>query len=125
MATGCAPTFEEIALTDSLTAWTAAVEGACAWWAGAIRRRATPVDLMLDYVSWWGAMADRRLPSWSSPHQIVFDSPVARLRDFSTTGPRSKLVPTLVLPPQAGHDSCIVDFSPEQSQMRDNPGRPV
>ena len=28
MATGCAPTFEEIALTDSLTAWAAAVEGA-------------------------------------------------------------------------------------------------
>jgi poly(3-hydroxybutyrate) depolymerase len=118
MATGCAPTFEEIALTDSLTAWTAAVGGACAWWAGAIRRRATPADLMLDYVSWWGEMAGRRLPSWSSPHQIVFESPVARLRDFSTTGPRSKVVPTLVLPPQAGHDSCIVDFSPEQSQMR-------
>jgi poly(3-hydroxybutyrate) depolymerase len=27
-------------------------------------------------------------------------------------------VPTLVLPPQAGHDSCIVDFSAQQSQMR-------
>jgi poly(3-hydroxybutyrate) depolymerase len=118
MATGCAPTFEEIALTDSLTAWTAAVEGACAWWTGAIRRRATPVDLMLDYVSWWGQMTDRRLPNWSSPHQIVFEAPVARLRDFSTTGPRSKVVPTLVLPPQAGHDSCIVDYSTEQSQMR-------
>lgn len=118
MATGCAPTFEEIALTDSLTAWAAAVEGASAWWTGAIRRGATPADLMLDYVRWWGEMAGRRLPSWSSPHQIVFEGPVARLRNFSTTGPRSKVVPTLVLPPQAGHDSCIVDFSPEQSQMR-------
>lgn len=118
MATGCAPTFEEIALTDSLTAWTAAVEGAGAWWTGAIRRRATPVDLMLDYVTWWEQMTCRRLPSWSSPHQIVFEAPVARLRDFSTTGPRSTVVPTLVLPPQAGHDSCIVDFSTEQSQMR-------
>ena len=48
MATGCAPTFEEIALTDSLTAWAAAVEGACAWWAGGRPTRATPVDLMLD-----------------------------------------------------------------------------
>ena len=28
------------------------------------------------------------------------------------------MVPTLVLPPQAGHDSCIVDFSPTQSQMK-------
>jgi poly(3-hydroxyalkanoate) synthetase len=27
-------------------------------------------------------------------------------------------VPTLVLPPQAGHDSCIVDYSPEQSQIQ-------
>ena len=27
------------------------------------------------------------------------------------------LVPTLVLPPQAGHDSCIVDYSPDQSQI--------
>ena len=118
MTTGCAPTFEEIALTDSVTAWAAAVEGACAWWTSAIRRGATPADLMLDYVSWWGEMAGRRRPNWSSPHQIVFDSPVARLRDFSTTGRRSKVVPTLVLPPQAGHDSCIVDYSPEQSQMR-------
>jgi poly(3-hydroxyalkanoate) synthetase len=28
------------------------------------------------------------------------------------------VVPTLVLPPQAGHDSCIVDYAEEQSQMR-------
>lgn len=118
MTTGCAPTIEEIALTDSLTAWTAAIEGACTWWAGAVRRRATPADLMLDYVRWLGELSRRRPPSWSSPHQIVFEAPVARLRDFSTTGPRSKVVPTLVLPPQAGHDSCIVDFSAEQSQMR-------
>jgi poly(3-hydroxybutyrate) depolymerase len=118
MATGCAPTFEEIALTDSLTAWTAAVEGMCAWWTGAVQRRATPADLMLDTVRWWGEIAGRRAPSWSSPNEIVFEAPVARLRDFSTAGPRSKVVPTLVLPPQAGHDSCIVDYSATQSQMR-------
>jgi poly(3-hydroxybutyrate) depolymerase len=47
----------------------------------------------------------------------VLESPIARLRDFSA-GTRSKVVPTLVLPPQAGHDSCIVDFSPAQSQMK-------
>ena len=27
-------------------------------------------------------------------------------------------VPTLLLPPQAGHDSCIVDYDPQQSQIR-------
>ncbi|HWE08194.1 MAG TPA: alpha/beta fold hydrolase [Solirubrobacteraceae bacterium] len=83
-----------------------------------MQRRAGPADLMLDCARWLGEIAGRRSPSWSSPHEIVFEAPVARLRDFSTTGPRSKVVPTLVLPPQAGHDSCIVDFSPEQSQMR-------
>jgi poly(3-hydroxybutyrate) depolymerase len=46
----------------------------------------------------------------------VFATPLARLRDFSVSRDRD-LVPTLVLPPQAGHDSCIVDYSPEQSQM--------
>jgi poly(3-hydroxybutyrate) depolymerase len=118
MATGCTPSFEEIALTDSVTAWTAAVEGTAAFWSGALRRRATPLDLMLDGVRWWAAMSERSRPSWSTAHEIVFEDGVARLRDFSTTGPRSQVVPTLVLPPQAGHDSCIVDYSPQQSQMR-------
>lgn len=118
MAPGCSPTFEEIALTDSVTAWMAAVEGVSAYWAGAIQRRATPADLMLDWVRWWGEMAGRRAPGWSSPHEVVFEAPVARLRDFSTAGRRSRIVPTLVLPPQAGHDSCIVDYSAQQSQMR-------
>jgi poly(3-hydroxyalkanoate) synthetase len=47
----------------------------------------------------------------------VFEAPIARLRDFSRS-PREDLVPTLVLPPQAGHDSCIVDFAAGQSQIR-------
>ena len=46
----------------------------------------------------------------------MFEAPLARLRDFSIS--RKRVVPTLVLPPQAGHDSCIVDYSAEQSQMR-------
>jgi poly(3-hydroxybutyrate) depolymerase len=115
---GCAPTFEEIALTDSVTAWAAALEATTAWWAGALRRGATPLDMLADQARWWTAMNDRGRPSWSSPHEIVFEAPVARLRDFSTASARSRLVPTLVLPPQAGHDSCIVDYSSDQSQMR-------
>ena len=43
---------------------------------------------------------------------------IARLRDFSIGRRRRTSCPTLVLPPQAGHDSCIVDYSSEQSQMR-------
>jgi poly(3-hydroxyalkanoate) synthetase len=118
VSTACTPSFEQIALTDSLTAWAAAVEGSAAWWANAVRRRATPLELMIDGVQWWSEMARRGRPSWSTPHEIVFEAPVARLRDFSTAGPSSRVVPTLVLPPQAGHDSCIVDYSAEQSQMR-------
>jgi poly(3-hydroxyalkanoate) synthetase len=44
-------------------------------------------------------------------------SALTRLRDFSAASP-ADVAPTLVLPPQAGHDSCIVDYSTEQSQMR-------
>ncbi len=117
MSTGCSPSFEEIALTDSMTAWAAAVEGSAAYWAGALRRGATPAEMMSDGMRWWGAMTSHRRPTWTTPHEVVFEAPVARLRDFSTTGSRSTVVPTLVLPPQAGHDSCIVDYSPEQSQM--------
>jgi poly(3-hydroxyalkanoate) synthetase len=117
MATGCVPSFEEIALSDALTAWTAAAEGIGEWWASAVRRRATPPQLMLESINWWAEVVDRRHPTWSSPNRIVLEAPVARLRDFSTRS-RKQVVPTLVLPPQAGHDSCIVDYSPTQSQIR-------
>ena len=118
MAVNCPPaTFEEIAFTDALTAFGAAVGGVADFWAGALRRRATPMQLLSDYARWCQLVADRRRPGWSSPHEIVFEAAVARLRDFTPAGSRAAVVPTLVLPPQAGHDSCIVDYSPQQSQM--------
>jgi poly(3-hydroxyalkanoate) synthetase len=117
MATGCVPSFEEIALSDAMTAWAAAADGVTEWWASAVRRGATPPQLMLESMNWWAEMVDRRRPKWSTPNRVVFEAPVARLRDFSTRS-RKQVVPTLVLPPQAGHDSCIVDYSADQSQMR-------
>jgi poly(3-hydroxybutyrate) depolymerase len=117
MATGCVPSFEEIAFTDSLTAWAAAADGIAEWWSSALKRQATPPQLMLESMTWWAEMLGRRKPTWSTPNRIVFEAPVARLRDFSTRS-RKPVTPTLVLPPQAGHDSCIVDYSAEQSQMR-------
>ena len=73
----------------------------------------TPPDLN----RWLRTINRRQAPCWKTPHEVVFETPLARLRDFSTAQPPD-LVPTIVLPPQAGHDSCIVDYSPEQSQMR-------
>jgi poly(3-hydroxybutyrate) depolymerase len=113
----CPPSFEEIALADGITAWSVAVDGVTDWWAGELRRGSTAPELLSDWLRWWGAMGSRRRPQWSSANEVVFEAPVARLRDFSTAR-QSRVAPTLVLPPQAGHDSCIVDYSVAQSQMR-------
>ncbi len=72
---------------------------------------------LLDIPRWYDLVTSRQRPTWSSPNEIAFETPLARLRDFSSD-PHGTLVPVLVLPPQAGHDSCIVDYSTEQSQMR-------
>ena len=117
MATGCVPSFEELAFADSMTAWSAAADGVAEWWTSAIRRQATPPQLMLESINWWSEVVSRRRPTWSSPNKILFETPVGRLRDFSGRS-RAQVLPTLVLPPQAGHDSCIVDYAPAQSQMR-------
>jgi poly(3-hydroxybutyrate) depolymerase len=96
-----------------IDAWSAAASGmtdlVAASWANA--------PAPLDVPRWMALAGDRRRPKWATPHELVFDAPLARLRDYSATGARG-LVPTLVLPPQAGHDSCIVDYAADQSQMR-------
>ncbi|MDD7942242.1 DUF3141 domain-containing protein [Actinomycetospora lutea] len=102
---------------------TAAVRGAAEMTKGAgyVLRRAleqsvTPGRNTRDAQRWWRHVFTRRRPQWHNEHEIVFETPIARLRDFSQ-GSTDDVVPTLVLPPQAGHDSCIVDFQPRQSQM--------
>jgi poly(3-hydroxybutyrate) depolymerase len=82
-------------------------------WAAALERGPGAFDLP----RWLMTATIRHTPAWTTPHEIVFETPLMRLRDFSVSG-RRRVVPTLVLPPQAGHDSCIVDYSAEQSQMR-------
>jgi poly(3-hydroxybutyrate) depolymerase len=92
-------------------------EGTATYWSGAIARGAAPWTVFDDMRRWWTEASRQERPRWHSPNEIVLECPVARLRDFSA-GSRANVVPTLVLPPQAGHDSCIVDFSPTQSQMK-------
>ena len=80
--------------------------------------RRTPLGTATDALRWWSAVTDRRPPGWHTPNEIVLSTPFAHLRDF--TAPRNRsddVVPTLVLPPQAGHSCHIVDYSPEQSQI--------
>ena len=88
------------------------------WLARAQRGELTPVHALHDTVRWlrYGTVTER--PTWHSPNKVVLDGPIARLRDFSNGDADDDVTPTLVLPPQAGHDSCIVDYSPTQSQMR-------
>ena len=100
-----------------MSAFNATADAVVEWWESALRRRATPQQLMLESLEWFAEVVGRRRPTWSSPNRVVLETPVARLRDFSTKS-RSRVVPTLVLPPQAGHDSCIVDYSAEQSQIQ-------
>jgi poly(3-hydroxyalkanoate) synthetase len=96
---------------------TTAIRGVGDYWAGAIVEARTPLDMAVDAMRWWQIMTERRPPRWATRHRIARRTALTRLRDFSPASP-SDVVPTLVLPPQAGHDSCIVDFSTQQSQMR-------
>lgn len=114
--TTCPPTVSQPALTSGFEVWSAILTGATDYWTQAMTRQATPLDVARDGMQWWTEMLRRREPTWSSPNEIVFETPVLRLRDFSD-GTRDRVVPTLVLPPQAGHSSCIVDYSERQSQM--------
>jgi poly(3-hydroxybutyrate) depolymerase len=93
--------------------WSVALSGAGDCFSAA----ATGGPGALNIPRWMEVRMARKPPTWTTPHKLVFEAPLARLRDFSTSRTPG-LVPTLVLPPQAGHDSCIVDYSAEQSQMQ-------
>ncbi|MDN5857619.1 MAG: DUF3141 domain-containing protein, partial [Pseudonocardia sp.] len=105
-------------LASANRASAAALRSAAAVWTGAITRRATPLTLADEWLRWWGTMLDRRPPQWHQANEVVLSTPFAALRDFTAPGAGSAdVVPTLVLPPQAGHSSTVVDFSPQQSQL--------
>src|SRR3954471_12154788 len=84
-------------------------------WTAAASRRATPLDLVERGARWWTSMADRRVPQWHLPHRTVLSTPFAHVHDFSPTDAATGVFPTLVLPPQAGHSSHVVDFAPARA----------
>lgn len=97
--------------------YSALLRGSVDFWSGAAMRGATPFDIWSDVSLWAGTALRRDRPQWASDHRIVKEWPAARLRDFSKEGAAQDTVATVFLPPQAGHDSCIVDYSPGQSQV--------
>jgi poly(3-hydroxybutyrate) depolymerase len=117
MLATCVPALSRSTVESSTETWRSAARLSTDYWAGAIRRGAMPWDVASDAWRWSQAMNGRRPPTWSSPHEIVFETPITRLRDFSQ-GSKDNVVPTIVFPPQAGHDSCIVDYTSAQSQMK-------
>jgi poly(3-hydroxyalkanoate) synthetase len=87
-------------------------------WADPTRRAAGPLSRAARGLRWWSTMRDRRVPTWHLANEVVLSTPFANLRDFTDPADAdSDVVPTLVLPPQAGHSSTVVDFSPTQSQL--------
>lgn len=88
------------------------------YWSGLLERGATPLDAARDVMDWTKEITRREKPTWASPNTITGEWPVARLRDFSGPDEPHDVIPTLILPPQAGHDSCIVDYAPGQSQVQ-------
>jgi poly(3-hydroxybutyrate) depolymerase len=115
--TTCPPGISNATLKSALGSYEAVLRGGTDYFVGALSRRASASELRGDLLDWLRTSTRRNPPQWATAHTIVAEWPIARLRDFSEAGaPES--VPTLFLPPQAGHDSCIVDFAQEQSQVR-------
>jgi poly(3-hydroxybutyrate) depolymerase len=111
------PTTKSTLSSGLLDSWVEGLEIAMTGVADCFTATLTHGPGAVNVPRWLELTMTRRPPTWTTPHEIVFEAPIARLRDFSSS-PTARVVPTLVLPPQAGHDSCIVDYSPEQSQIK-------
>jgi poly(3-hydroxybutyrate) depolymerase len=115
--TTCPPGIARAGLDEAFGTYRAVMKASTDYWSAALLRAATPLDLGLDLLDWFTIAARRERPQWATSHEVIAEWPIARLLDFSE-GESSEPVATLFLPPQAGHDSCIVDFAENQSQIR-------
>jgi poly(3-hydroxybutyrate) depolymerase len=123
-AGACPPGIVDAGIGSLFEMYGSLVRSAADYYSALLARAATPLDVAADLLEWTAAVAGRKPPSWTTPHEIVAEWPVARLRDFSApaapaapAGPAGA-DPLLLLPPQAGHNSCIVDYAPGQSQVQ-------
>jgi poly(3-hydroxybutyrate) depolymerase len=99
-----------------IEAWTSAAANATKYAARAVSRRSTPLDIAEDFAEFARVVTLRAKPTWAHDSRDVRAWPIGRLLDYSAPSVTAS-VPTLVLPPQAGHASSIVDYGREQSQM--------
>lgn len=73
---------------------------------------ATPYE---DLVKFFGTALYHRKPEWSTPNRSVYEDDAVVLRRFDDNRPGD---PLLIVPPQAGHHSCIADYAPDHSLVR-------
>jgi poly(3-hydroxyalkanoate) synthetase len=99
-----------------LDAWTSTVASATEYAARAVSRRSSPLDIAQDLAEFARVATLREKPTWAHDSREIRSWRVARLLDYSAPS-HTASVPTLVLPPQAGHASSIVDYGPGQSQL--------
>ena len=100
-----------------IDAWASSAANAAEYASRAIARRSTPLNIAEDLAEFARVATLRAKPTWAHDAREVRAWPIARLLDYSEPS-ATAVVPTLVLPPQAGHASSIVDYGPGQSQMR-------
>ncbi|WP_026003562.1 alpha/beta fold hydrolase, partial [Rhodococcus sp. R1101] len=96
---------------------TAAIAGWSAYLAGLVRRGATPCTVVSDANRYSRALTSATLPRWRTNWPVVRRWPLGGLRDCGTPDAVRDEIPTLLLPPQAGTHSCIVDHSADRSQV--------
>ncbi len=99
-----------------LEAWASAAASATEYVTRAIARKRSPLGMAEDLAEFARVATLREKPTWATEGREIRAWRIARLLDYSTAAPTAA-VPTLVLPPQAGHASSIVDYGRDQSQM--------
>jgi len=73
---------------------------------------ATPYD---DLVKFCETALYKGKPEWSTPNRVIYEDDAVALRRFDEGRAGD---PILIVPPQAGHHSCIADYSPDHSLVR-------
>ncbi len=82
----------------------------------------SPHTLLKRNIDFWQEISTPPKPAWQTSYKEVSlpqkFSRIIKLLDFTSPATVAASIPTIILPPQAGHHSYIADYSPEQSQVQ-------